>query len=295
MKQLTLSLALIVPLLAILAACSKPKAAQTSSEVATDSLTDTIVVNEAPKDTVPWLDTTPIRMNLEKNDRFYCIVEVDYPQGEDVFSEAVRHYVVSQLNANRPIIGENKYAYKSYAGNMNNGKQVVDYFCRKTYAYILSQRKEYPEMLGCNTKLKISKLAETNRYVVYETEIEEYFGGAHGTMGIKMNNIIKPSGHILKYPVLKSAVKKLQPALRKGVKRFFKEISSDWTVNDLFIENNLIPLPDASPYLAKDGVHFVYQEYEIGPYVMGSISFTIPYDEIMPYLTTEAREVARIE
>lgn len=131
MKQLTLSLALIVPLLAILAACSKPKAAQTSSEVATDSLTDTIVVNEAPKDTVPWLDTTPIRMNLEKNDRFYCIVEVDYPQGEDVFNEAVRHYVVSQLNANRPIIGENKYAYKSYAGNMNDGKQVVDYFCRK--------------------------------------------------------------------------------------------------------------------------------------------------------------------
>lgn len=70
MKQLTLSLALIVPLLAILAACSKPKAAQNSSEVATDSLTDTIVVNEAPKDTVPWLDTAPIRMNLEKKRSF---------------------------------------------------------------------------------------------------------------------------------------------------------------------------------------------------------------------------------
>lgn len=295
MKQLTLFLAFIAPLLALLAACSKPKAAQVPTEGTTDSLTDTIVVDEAPKDTVPWLDTAPIRMNLEKNDRFYCAIEVDYPQGEDAFSKAVRHYVVSQLNANRPIIGENKYAYKSYVGDVNDGKQVVDYFCKNTYAYILSQKKEEPEMLGCNTTLKISRLAETDRYVVYETETEEYFGGAHGATGIKVNNIIKPLGRILKYPVMKSAVKKLQPALRKGVKRFFKEISSDWTVNDLFIENNLIPLPDASPYLAKDGVHFVYQEYEIGPYVMGSISFTIPYDEIMPYLTTEAREVVGVE
>ena len=66
MKQLTLFLAFIAPLLALLAACSKPKAAQVPTEGATDSLTDTIVVDEAPKDTVPWLDTAPIRMNLEK-------------------------------------------------------------------------------------------------------------------------------------------------------------------------------------------------------------------------------------
>lgn len=36
--------------------------------------------------------------------------------------------------------------------------------------------------------------------------------------------------------------------------------------------------------LTKEGVEFLYNTYEIGPYVMGTPSVTIPYKDIQPYL-----------
>ena len=30
---------------------------------------------------------------------------------------------------------------------------------------------------------------------------------------------------------------------------------------------------------------FIYQPYEIAPYAVGSISFTIPYENLKPFLT----------
>ena len=36
--------------------------------------------------------------------------------------------------------------------------------------------------------------------------------------------------------------------------------------------------------LTKDGIEFVYNTYEIGPYAVGASSLTIPYNEIVQYL-----------
>ena len=73
-----------------------------------------------------------------------------------------------------------------------------------------------------------------------------------------------------------------------------EEQITDAQLNDyLFIENGIIPLPSSSPYLAKYGVHFIYQQYEIGPYAMGLVSFTVPLDKIKPYLTAEALKLLK--
>ena len=92
-------------------------------------------------------------------------------------------------------------------------------------------------------------------------------------------------------------VKKLQPILRKGVISYLNEYNKEDPVTDknlnefLFIENGIIPLPAHTPFLTKDGVHFAYQQYEIGPYAMGIVEFTIPYSEIKSYLTSEAAKL----
>ena len=36
---------------------------------------------------------------------------------------------------------------------------------------------------------------------------------------------------------------------------------------------------------------FVYNPYEIGPYAAGMPTFTIPYADIQPYLTTTAQKL----
>ena len=50
-----------------------------------------------------------------------------------------------------------------------------------------------------------------------------------------------------------------------------------------------IPLPLNAPYLSDTGVVFLYTQYEIAPYSSGIITFEVPFKDIMPYLTEEAK------
>jgi hypothetical protein len=59
----------------------------------------------------------------------------------------------------------------------------------------------------------------------------------------------------------------------------------------LQIEGDLIPLPAWTPYPTAEGLCFVYQQYEIASYADGMPAFTVPYAEIKPWLTAEAKSV----
>ena len=89
--------------------------------------------------------------------------------------------------------------------------------------------------------------------------------------------------------------KELQPILRKGVIDYFKDCGedvSDDKLNDmLFINDNTIPLPACTPALTNQGLKFIYQQYEIGPYALGMVNFTVPYDKIKKFMTGEAAKL----
>ena len=51
---------------------------------------------------------------------------------------------------------------------------------------------------------------------------------------------------------------------------------------------NALSHPVADPYMTEQGVHFLYQPYEIAPYAAGMPAFTISYEDIKPYLTIGA-------
>ena len=72
------------------------------------------------------------------------------------------------------------------------------------------------------------------------------------------------------------------------------EMNSDEELADyLQVEDiNRIPLPANPPYLTTTGVMFCYTQYEIAPYAAGIISFEIPYDQILPFLTDEAKALS---
>ena len=54
---------------------------------------------------------------------------------------------------------------------------------------------------------------------------------------------------------------------------------------------NNIPLPSAPPTFTRQGLSFVYQQYEIAPYAAGMINFNIPYKKILPFLTDDAAQL----
>lgn len=54
-----------------------------------------------------------------------------------------------------------------------------------------------------------------------------------------------------------------------------------------------LPKPVSDPYLTKEGVVFVYQQYEIAPYAAGSPKFTLPYSEVKKYMTHTVLELLK--
>lgn len=142
----------------------------------------------------------------------------------------------------------------------------------------------------------LNRVLDEDRYCVFYSEMYQYLGGMHG--GISGSGYItysKADGRRVTGILDPDAVMDMQDLLVQGIARYFaesgEEIPEDQVINYLFIEDGIIPLPKNEPYLSEDGLTLIYQQYEIAPYVIGMPQFTIPYDEVRPFMTEEARKL----
>lgn len=109
----------------------------------------------------------------------------------------------------------------------------------------------------------------------------EYSGGAHGNYGtalfvfnkqgtkLSWNDILLPNGE-----------QALQPLLQKAI-ALHLQLPATTAVSEmgLLIEGNKIPL-SGSFALTDKGLRLIYTPYEIAPYAVGEIDFTIPNDQL---------------
>lgn len=301
MKKQHLSLITLALVASIMMGC---KASSTKAQAANDikeaQAADTLVVNTDS-------------CILQEGKIVQCAISVDYPTEPNELSKNIRAILNEELanlylgNMN----GDEIEKQESYKGDLANGNLVIEKYCKDNFAYLKSQMKDLKEAdpranANMSYDIRLNKEAETDSYVTYHCLSYAYLAGAHGSTFERSFNIVKATGKKLSQVVDTARVKDLQPILRKGVLSYLNQQSgnesqteneeqiTDAQLNDyLFIENGIIPLPSSSPYLAKDGVHFIYQQYEIGPYVMGLVSFTVPLEKIKPYLTGEALKLLK--
>lgn len=301
MKKKHLSLITLALVASIMMGC---KASSTKAQAAND-------VKEAQA-----ADTLVVSTDsciLQEDEIVQCAISVDYPTEPNELSKNIRTILNEELanlylgNMN----GDQIEKQESYKGDLANGNLVIEKYCKDNFAYLKSQMKDLKDAdpradANMSYDIRLNKEAETDSYVTYHCFSYVYLAGAHGSTFERSFNIVKATGKKLSQVVDTARVKDLQPILRKGVLSYLNQQSgtesqteneeqiTDAQLNDyLFIENGIIPLPSSSPYLAKDGVHFIYQQYEIGPYVMGLVSFTVPLEKIKPYLTGEALKLLK--
>ena len=237
---------------------------------------------------------------LNEGNDLQCLIKVDYPTEPTEFAKQVRQILNHELTLQylATVSGE-EGKYTGYQGDLANGKAIIEKYTQDNFQYLKQQLKDIKGVdpranINMSYEIRLTKKAETDSYVTYNTFAYAFLGGAHGSTTDYSYNIVKSSGKVLTETVDTTKTKDLQPLLRKGILSYLNtnnegEAITDSTLNDyLFIEKGIIPIPAHTPYLAKDGVHFIYQQYEIGPYAMGMVSFTIPYADIKPYLTEEA-------
>lgn len=301
MKKKHLSLITLALVASIMMGC---KASSTKAQAAND-------VKEAQA-----ADTLVVSTDsciLQEGEIVQCAISVDYPTEPNELSKNIRTILNEELanlylgNMN----GDQIEKQESYKGDLANGNLVIEKYCKDNFSYLKSQMKDLKDAdpradANMSYDIRLNKEAETDSYVTYHCFSYVYLAGAHGSTFERSFNIVKATGKKLSQVVDTARVKDLQPILRKGVLSYLNQQSgnesqteneeqiTDAQLNDyLFIENGIIPLPSSSPYLAKDGVHFIYQQYEIGPYVMGLVSFTVPLEKIKPYLTGETLKLLK--
>ena len=267
---------------------------------------DSIIV-----DSVDTLAVDSIVYHASKDSTISSDIVVDFPQGSDSISIGVRSFIADKLAKLYLPLSCNPEAsskYKTYNGDIAKAQAIVDYYGKGTLDYMISEQEETiklmneteseeftPSIPRMNNELNIRKSYENDKYITYHITNYCYLGGAHGSALDYSVNISKATGKALTETVDTMKTKAIQPLLRKGVlsyiRKYDKEVNEKNLLSFLFIENGIIPLPANAPYLAEDGIHFAYQQYEIGPYAMGIIEFTIPYADIKPYLCKETLDL----
>ena len=104
------------------------------------------------------------------------------------------------------------------------------------------------------------------RYLSYRIEEYAYSGGAHGSTKVSVGTLDRETGrHLTLNDVFgKDGLAALETELRKAV------------IAKIGEENIQSPIkPTENFYLAADGWHFVYNEYEIACYAIGAVEVVV--------------------
>ena len=104
-------------------------------------------------------------------------------------------------------------------------------------------------------------------YLSFYVKEYSYLGGAHGNTIIRVGTISRTTGRVLK----------VDDFVADGKRAALKKALHDGAVKALGGKENLQSEVDVVEnfYLAKDGLHFVYNEYEIACYAAGPVEVVI--------------------
>lgn len=212
-----------------------------------------------------------------------------------------------------------------YNGDMTDAQAIVDYYGKAVYEFLLEQalddfnyRIQYLEEDSTMTaeekeeiknatpqwcfELTIARTTDAKDFVVYNSFAYVYYGGAHGGVsGTGAMTFNKATGQKISAFINADAANALQPALRKGLQRYYSECGEQLTNDELSdrlqLLDTIIPLPinTPQPNAAGDSLIFTYRQYEIACYADGMPSFAIAAKDLLPHLTGEGKAILNLE
>ena len=257
----------------------------------------------------------------ESTDHASIKFSAELPQGNDNASRAIRENLFGVMDNQLAHITsyEGERMFDPYDGDMSDTEGCVKYYFDNAFKVIsdgadddVRQRAEYikqdteiddaqkeeilSRMPGWEYEFSLDMLYDTDSYAVFQSQDYIYMGGAHGGVtGAGCITFDKKTGSIIEQFLDPGCKEAIQPLLRQGLVGYFADADpqiDDSNLNEyLLLESDIIPLPSWQPYPSEDGLVFVYQQYEIAPYAAGMPAFTVPFEEIAPYLTPEAKQI----
>lgn len=208
-------------------------------------------------------------------------IEVDYPKsGNEELKKNISYFIVDVLTD--VYRNEKGYQITRYNGDISNGQSVVDYYGN-------DKIKELKELERGNASIAIKNVYETDKLVSFVVDFSGNNGGVNfstkygaafdKTSGSQIDIISNPEEAQLKSLIISF--------VKKSMGELFGDDTDDSIYNEL-IEH---PYPKYSPFIDKDGIHLVYQKYEIGSGAMGQIEVVIPISKIDSFLSDKLKSL----
>ena len=238
------------------------------------------------------------QITREKTDKVYHVkLSIDFPvSGNDPLVNAVREYISESLGSG--YYSEDNSKQGSYSGELSDGEKMADYYfnlkVNEYEADIPELGEDYPvdERGPIEADTKISKVYESDKVISYNYFSNGYMGGAHGSTISTGVTFRKTDGRRVTWDMF-SNNSQLQEIIKKGLKKYFNVKTDEELLNCLLDISDVafIPMPVSAPVFQKDGILFVYQQYEIAAYAAGQPSFVLPYNEAKEVMNTTGKNL----
>ena len=245
----------------------------------------------------------------------YQELRVDFPAEDDssAVAQAVLAWLCDEVRSRCFPSFEGERIDSAFAVDTDNPEldtfadNVVTTYGRKGLQRLGNELREmanegYEGFFGNNLAIELAE--QTENYLTFTLEHDVYMGGAHGGQYHEGRSFRTSDGKAFTWKHFKTDMKpELIALLKKGLMAYFNEgadepITTEAALFEMLLlyddpdtpENELeygLPLPATDPWLTRDGVVFIYQEYEIAPYAFGRPSVTLPYSAVADFITPE--------
>lgn len=249
-------------------------------------------------------------------------LSLELPTGLDSASCVVRDALLADFvrSVTEPIYSDDNNKGISPIDS-HNPQDIIEHYGREIYRRLLSMaqsdyndriayldsdttmteeerdriRAEVPQW---NYTFTTQRTDVASSYIVYDSQIYCYYGGAHGGVtGTGPMTFDLHTGHKIEHFFRPDVAIAMQPLLRRGLQLYYSwngETISDAELNEhLQIEGSLIPLPQHTPCPnhTGDSLTLTYGQYEIACYADGMPSFKVAVKDVASFLTPEAQKL----
>ena len=246
----------------------------------------------------------------------YVTLDVDLPEADGRAARAVRASLVEMMDQSLSHADsyEEERAFPRFSGNEDDTEALMGYYEERTLRHVdgLSQAdfddrersiRENAELTDAEKaelvaeapkwsyEYKLQKLSETERYLVFNAQEYVYMGGAHGGAASDGTTFRKTDGRRLGWDLFVSG-SGMQEVIKNGLMEYFQVKTEEELTECLSLDNTVFfPLPQTPPLFQKDGILFIYQQYEIAAYAAGQPSFILPYDKAKKMMNNTGKQL----
>ena len=155
-------------------------------------------------------------------------------------------------------------------------------------------QESFPFPRSWNSETSTKVLQIINPYIGLQTDHYNYTGGAHGIYNTHYTHFWVPDQIELSFPELVDTgrLAELLPIAERHFWKQEEEKDQGLSMDLYFFDNNQFFLPENVAF-EQDSLLFLYNIYEIKPYVYGQTELRLPYAEILPFLTEKARYIIK--